>query len=125
MNGHLSPWRTEQGRAALRNWMTLLARGEGDIADFARDVVAGRAQPQDLLYSAYLDERTVASLHQAVDDWHALPADQQQAAITAAGETTEAQIAALAAAEVTEPARRPAPPADDPGDGIGPILRRW
>ncbi len=108
----ISPWRTEQGRRARHNQLTLLARGDGDLADFARDVLAGRAKPEDLLYRSYLSEKTLGTAHAEIDAWNALPEAERQAEVDGAEARTRAEIAALAALDLTQPA----PDADDDDD---------
>ncbi|MEV6647858.1 hypothetical protein [Amycolatopsis sp. NPDC051371] len=118
-----SPWRAGQGRLARHNQMVLLARGEGDLADFARDVLAGRAKPEDLLYRSYLSEKTLEAAHAEVDEWHALPEDEQQAAIAGAEAGTKAEIAALAALDLAEP--DPVVEDDDHDFGGGVMKSSW
>jgi hypothetical protein len=115
-----TPWRTDEGHAAMDTRMRLLAREPGDIGEFARDVVAGRASPRDLLYSSVLDEDTIRALHADIDAWHALPEAERDAAIAAAPATTAAEIAALAA--YSEP-KAPEPPDED--DGRGYLSDAW
>lgn len=123
MAPEVSPWRTERGRLARHHQLVLLARGEGDLADFARDVLAGRAKPEDLLYSSYLSEETLESAHAGIDEWHALPETEQQAAITGAEAATRAEIAGLAALDLSDP---PARPEDDDHDfGAGFLKSSW
>ncbi|SEF23538.1 hypothetical protein SAMN05421837_102235 [Amycolatopsis pretoriensis] len=107
----ISPWRTEQGRRARHNQLALLARGDGDLADFARDVLAGRAKPEDLLYRSYLSEKTLHTAHAEIDAWNALPEADRQAAVEEAEGRTRAEIAALAALDLSQP-----PPDDDDDD---------
>lgn len=108
----ISPWRSEQGRRARRNQLILLARGDGDLADFARDVVAGRAKPEDLLYRSYLSEKTLRTAHAEIDAWNALPEAERQAAVDGAEDRTRVEIAELAALDLSQPA----PEADDDDD---------
>jgi hypothetical protein len=119
----VSPWRTGPGRLARHNQMVLLARGEGDLADFARDVLAGRAKPEDLLYRSYLSEKTVDAAHEEVDGWLALPEAEQEAAVAAAEAGTRAEIAALAALDLSEPA--PVAEDDDYDFGGGVMKTGW
>ncbi|WP_372661109.1 hypothetical protein [Amycolatopsis kentuckyensis] len=107
----ISPWRTELGRRARHNQLILLARGDGDLADFARDVLAGRAKPEDLLYRSYLSEKTLRTAHAEIDAWNALPEAERQAAVDEADARTRAEIAALAALDLSQPA-----PDDDDDD---------
>lgn len=117
----MNPWRTEQGRRALDTRLRLLAGGRGELAEFAREVLAGRARPHDLLYSPLLDERTLAAIDAEIDRWHALPEAQRQAALSRVQEDTLAEIAALAALD-PEP-QSPAPPKDpDEGPSGGDVL---
>ncbi|WIV55467.1 hypothetical protein [Amycolatopsis nalaikhensis] len=120
-----SPWRTEQGRLARHNQLVLLARGEGDLADFARDVLAGRAKAEDVLYRSYLDESTLAAAHEGIDEWHALPEAEQQAAIAVADARTREEITALAALDLTEPEPEPEPDDDDHDFGAGFLKSGW
>jgi hypothetical protein len=115
----ISPWRTEQGRRARHNQLTLLARGDGDLADFARDVLAGRAKPEDLLYRSYLSEKTLRTAHAEIDAWNALPEAERQADVDGAEARTRAEIAALAALDLTQPAPDAADDDDDDDHDFG------
>jgi len=98
--------------------MVLLARGEGDLADFARDVLAGRANPEDLLYRSYLSEKTLDAAFADVDAWHALPESEQEAAIAAAAARTREEIEALAALDLSD-----TPPEDEGHDFDGGFMK--
>lgn len=117
-----TPWRTDEGRKAMDTRMRLLAKQPGDLGEFARDVVAGRMRPRDLLYSSVLAEDTVTALRSAADAWHALPETERQAAINAAPATTAVDIAALAAHSEPEP---PPPPDDPDNDDRGYLADAW
>lgn len=114
----VSPWRTEQGRLARHNQITLLARGQGDLADFARDVLAGRAKPEDLLYRSYLSEKTLGTAHAHVDAWLALPESERDEAIAGSAAATREEIAALAALDLSEPE-----PEEDDHDFDGGVMK--
>lgn len=117
-----TPWRTDEGRKAMDTRMRLLAREPGDLGEFARDVVAGRLRPRDLLYSSVLSEDTIGALRSAADAWHALPEAERDAAVSAAPATTAAEIAALAAYSEPEP---PKPPDDPNNDDRGYLSDAW
>lgn len=114
-----NPWATEQGRAARAEEFRRLAEGEGEQAEFAREVLAGRVEARALVYSAVLSDEAMGNLHALVDRWHALPDQEREEIVAAADERTRERIAALAEA-AGEP-DEPTPPDEDPRSG--PVLR--
>jgi hypothetical protein len=62
-----NPWDTEQGRAARAEEFRRLARGEGVLAEFAREVLAGRVDARALVYSSVLSDEAVQNVHALVD----------------------------------------------------------
>lgn len=114
-----NPWDTEQGRLAQVERFRRLAEGDGALADFAKDVVSGRAAPRDLLSSTVLDERILTKLHAAVDQWNALPESTRERLVADSDTTTRERIAELAESAIAqqEPRRlRSEPPDDEPGE---------
>lgn len=110
----MNPWATPEGERARAEQFRLLAQGDGELAEYARDVLAGRIPARTVLYSSVLSGQTVDGLYQAVDRWRDLPAAERDDLVAAAPEETRLLIAELAAATVDEPSG-----SDD--DGPGPI----
>ncbi|CAL9615258.1 hypothetical protein SUDANB95_05682 [Actinosynnema sp. ALI-1.44] len=112
-----NPWSTPAGRRARELRMTALAAGAGEVAEFAREVVAGRASSRDLLFTSALSDRALQPVRDLVEQWHRLPpADRARLEAEAANATAD-RIAALNALP-TDPAETP--PADQPHVGERP-----
>ncbi|GAA0252903.1 hypothetical protein GCM10010492_61860 [Saccharothrix mutabilis subsp. mutabilis] len=109
-----NPWSTPAGRRAQELRTTALAAGSGEVAEFAREVVAGRASSRDLLFTSALSDRALQPVRDLVERWHRLPpADRARLEAEAANDTA-ARIAALNAlpADALEPPPADALPAD-------------
>ncbi|GAB3440404.1 hypothetical protein [Actinophytocola sediminis] len=114
-----NPWATEQGRIARAEQFRRLAEGDGEVAEFAGEVLAGRVAARALLYSPVLSGEAMTNLHALVERWHALPDQEREEIVAAADERTRERIAALA--EAAGAPDEPTPPDEDPPSG--PVLR--
>lgn len=109
-----NPWNTEQGRIARAETFRRLAQGDGELADFAKDVVAGRASPRELITSTVLSDGFLEPLRAAVDTWHALPDTDREQRVADADAAMRERIDHLAESAVKQSTgRRPEPPDDD------------
>ncbi|XVV05163.1 hypothetical protein ACQPW3_07115 [Actinosynnema sp. CA-248983] len=90
-----NPWGTPAGLRAQQVRLTHLAAGSGEIADFAREVVAGRASTRDLLYTSALSDRALQPVRDLVERWHRLPPADRARLEVEAVQDTEDRIAAL------------------------------
>lgn len=111
-----NPWDTEQGRIARAAAFRQLAQGEGELADFAKDVVAGRATPRDLITSNVLSDAFMGTLRTAVEQWQALPDSDRERLVADADTSMRERITQLAesAVELQKVAdRRGQEPPDD------------
>ncbi|OLF14171.1 hypothetical protein BLA60_03195 [Actinophytocola xinjiangensis] len=117
-----NPWATRQGRLARAEQFRRLASGEGELAEFAKEVLAGRVEPHALVRSPVLSDEVMRTLHAQVERWHALSDREREEIVAGAEERTRARIEALAeAAESAGSADEPGPPEEDPP--AGPVLR--
>jgi hypothetical protein len=74
-----SPWSTGDGRAARQVQLRLLAEDRGFLGEFAREVVAGRADAHAILHEPIVPEEVLGALRAAADQWNALPEEQKYA----------------------------------------------
>lgn len=114
-----APWQTEAGQAAMATRLRLLARGDGEVAEFAAEVVAGRARARDLLYSSILSDQALQGVRDSVDAWQRLPAAERDDLLAAAAADTARRIAELNGYE--EPAAKP----DDEDPGFTVLSDAW
>lgn len=111
-----NPWDTEQGRIARAEMFRRLAQGDGELADFAKDVVAGRASPRDLITSNVLSDGFMDTLRTAVEKWHELPDGDREERVAGADTAMRERITQLAESAVEDQkvrSRRPEPPDDE------------
>lgn len=108
-----NPWATPAGLRAQQARTVRLAAGSGEVADFAREVVAGRASSRDLLYTSALSDRALQPVRDLVDRWHRLPPADRARVEAEAATAVQDRIAALNTLP-TEPA------SDDPTAVDGP-----
>jgi hypothetical protein len=106
-----NPWDTEQGRIARAETFRRLAQGDGELADFAKDVVAGRASPRDLVTSNVLSDGFMDTLRVAVEKWHELPDDDREHRVAGADTAMRERITQLAESAISHQKVRP--PDDD------------
>lgn len=117
-----NPWGTPAGLRAQEVRAKALAAGSGEVAEFAREVVAGRASSRDLLFTSALSDRALQPVRDLVEQWHRLPpADRARLEAEAANDTAD-RIAALNAlpADALEP-----PPAERPHAAEPPPAAGW
>jgi hypothetical protein len=105
-----NPWQTAAGRRARSVQFRALAAGDGTLAEFARDVVSGRARPRDLLYSSALAEQLLPDPEEFARRWHEL-SEEERAALGDPEDVTRQRIAAL-----NTLADEPEPGGDDEDD---------
>ncbi|MGW6930645.1 hypothetical protein ACWGE0_11310 [Lentzea sp. NPDC054927] len=134
----MNPFDTPSGRQAQLAEYRLLAAGEGPVADFAKEVVAGRADPRDLLTVGWV-----------VEDWIDQFEDMEPAAESAADaeftaeeaeaflerhlagvasldvDAIEAELMAALMAARPRPPVEAAPDEDDEGDGPPLLKDAW
>ena len=68
-----NPWATPEGEQARLTLFRLHAQGEGALADFAKDVVAGHRKPRDLLVQGGVLDDHLTDLYAAVQQYHRDP----------------------------------------------------
>jgi len=90
-----NPWATEAGQAARLKQLRYLATGEGAFADFAADVLAGRASLRSLLGGSMLADDDVQEAVDRAQRWRDLPEAERQVLMEDGREFTEWTIAAL------------------------------
>jgi hypothetical protein len=120
-----NPFATAEGEQAQRNlFRALAAVDDGAMADFAKEVVAGRRSPRDLLAQGWAVESVMDETLAAVDKFHRLPEAERAALVEEGPAFLEEYVAGLAGldAELTPPPARPA--RDDDDDEQGPSLLR-
>lgn len=113
----VNPWDTEEGRQARRAQLRLLAQDQGDVGEFAREVIVGRAWYRDVLYSSILDDRHLGTALDTVEAWTRLTPEDREAMIADVDRATEQLIA-----ELNELDPEPEPPSGRDDEGPGPIL---
>lgn len=128
MSGPLSqpenPWETEQGRAARAEMLRRIAEGEGELAEYAREVLVGRVDARMLLYSSVLSDEAMTGMHRMADQWNALPEEQREAMVANADAQLRERIATLAEAAAEEQVTPPKEYEDeDPGWPLRPHFR--
>ncbi|MFI9812488.1 hypothetical protein [Saccharothrix variisporea] len=126
-----NPWATPAGVRAQQARTAQLAAGSGEVADFAREVVAGRASSRDLLCTSALSDRALQPVRDLVERWHRLSPAERARVEAEAATAVEDRIAALntlptepPAAESPEPrwsgrSRPSRRPGDDPDPDEG------
>ncbi|MEJ2859159.1 MULTISPECIES: hypothetical protein, partial [unclassified Saccharothrix] len=90
-----NPWATPAGLRAQQARTVQLAAGSGEVADFAREVVAGRASSRDLLYRSALSDQALQPVRDLVERWHRLPPADRARLEAEAATAVEDRIAAL------------------------------
>jgi hypothetical protein len=116
-----NPWATEQGRAARAELLRRVAEGEGELAEYAREVLAGRVEARMLLYSSVLSDEAMNTMHRMADQWNALPGDQREAMVADADAQLRERIAALAEAADGAGDDRLSPPEEDEEEPAWPL----
>jgi hypothetical protein len=113
-----NPWATEQGQAARAELLRRVAQGEGELAEYAEEVLIGRVEQRRLLYSSVLSDEAMTNMHRMADQWNALPEDQRAELVADADARLDERIAALAEAA----AEQPVPPPDEEEPPAWPLL---
>lgn len=122
-----NPFATADGVQAQHNLFRVLAAADdGAISDFAKDVVAGRSAPRDLLTQQWAVESVADKAFAAIDEFQRLPETERAALVGQGAAFLDEYIAGLAnldvEAELTPPPRGTA--RDDDDDEPGPSLLR-
>ncbi len=87
---------SEQSRRARENLLRLVAGEDSALADYAKDVLAGRCSFRDLAESPVVAEELIRNTRPLVDTWLAASGTERTAAIDQAPETHARIDAALA-----------------------------
>ena len=90
----INPWATPEGERARLTLFRLHAQGEGALADFAKDVVAGHRKPRDLLVQGGVLDDHLDDLRAAVERYHREPT-QPTGAIEDVIERVQERIAVI------------------------------
>jgi hypothetical protein len=122
-----NPFTTAEGEQAQRNlFRALAAVDDGAMADFAKEVVAGRRSPRDLLTQGWAVESVMDETLAAVDKFHRLPEAEREVLVEEGPAFLEEYVAGLAGMDVepTPPPARPVRDDDDDDDDQDPSLLR-
>lgn len=114
-----NPFDTPAGRQAqLATFRRLAAAGDGAISDFAKEVVAGRASPRELLTTGWVVESWIDDLRTVAQAYQDAPAQADEWSDEEAVAFIERDIAERVEAE-EEPKPPPTPrrPVHDEDDG--------
>ncbi|CAM3877137.1 hypothetical protein KIPE111705_29285 [Kibdelosporangium persicum] len=98
-----SPWSTEAGRGAREAQLRLLAQDKGFAGEFAREVLAGRANLHAILRQSIVPEDALGSVRAAAERWNALPDEEKRTLVHEWDDTTARTIEALNAIARPEP----------------------
>ena len=124
----LNPFDTAVGRQArLAEFRILAASGDGVLADFAKEVLAGRAEPRELLTTGWVVEGWIDELQAEAERFRDSPEAAQEWSLDQAQAFLDQHLAGVASLDVEaiEAAlTRPAPvaPVADEDDEEGPPL---
>lgn len=130
----MNPFDTPSGRQAQLAEYRLLAAGEGPVADFAKEVVAGRADPRDLLTVGWVVEDWIDQFENVEPAADAeFTAEEAEAFLERhlAGvasldvDAIEAELMAALMAAHPRPPVEVAPDEDDEGDGPPLLKDAW
>jgi hypothetical protein len=95
-----NPFDTATGRQARLTQFRLLAAGTGPVADFAKEVVAGRANPRDLLTTSWVVEDWLDDLQAEADRFRDSPDAQDEWTPEQADTFLERHLAGVASIDV-------------------------
>lgn len=110
-------------QARRRMYEHLATHGTGPLADFAKEVVAGRRIPADLVKENWILEQDVDVLSAEIDRFHALPQDERTATYDEAMANLESRFARIGAVEEpTPPPPSPRSQRHDEDEERGPFL---
>lgn len=105
---------TEQDRRARENLLRLVAaREDSALADFAKEVLAGRREFRDLASSAVAAEELIRDAAPLLDAWAKASDVEREAAVARAPEAQARFNAALADLDLTAPEEKPPAAEDD------------
>ncbi|WP_033443375.1 hypothetical protein [Saccharothrix sp. NRRL B-16314] len=124
-----NPFATAEGEQAQRNlFRALAAADDGAMADFAKEVVAGRRSPRDLLARGWAVESVMDETLAAVDRFHRLPETERTMLVAEGPAFLDEYVAGLAGVDVEAELRPPPAPSrpvrGDDDDEQGPSLLR-
>lgn len=117
----MNPFDTPAGRRAQLAEYRLLATGSGPMADFAAEVLAGRAQPRDLVTTGWVVEDWIDELHAEADRLRSGP-EEDEFSPEDAEALLERHLAGMAALDVDALLQPAAPPVRDEGEDEPPPL---
>ncbi|MFD1150560.1 hypothetical protein [Saccharothrix hoggarensis] len=123
-----NPWQTPAGERAQQVRLRVLAQGRGEVAEFAREVLAGRASIRDVVYSPVLSDAALEPVRSSVAAWDRMSNAERERLAAEAANHTEERIAALNALDVPAESTRRAPVVeddDDPDDGRPLMSDAW
>lgn len=125
-----NPFATADGEQAQRKlFRALAAADDGAMADFAKEVVAGRRTPRDLLTQGWAVESAMADTLAAIDKFHRLPETERTTLVEGGAAFLDEYVAGLAGLDEAELTPPPAPPPpsrvrDEDDDEQGPSMLR-
>jgi hypothetical protein len=126
-----NPFDTAVGRRArLAEFRILAASGDGVLADFAKEVVAGRASPRELLTTGWVAEGWIDELQAEAERFRASGESEEEWTLEQAQAFLESHLAGVASLDVEAieaVLTRPEPvaplPEDDEEEGGPPLLK--
>lgn len=117
----MNPYDLPAVTQARRKLYELVSRGDGPLADFAKEVVAGRRAPRDALKENWVLEGELGRLTTEIDRFRALPEEERTIPYDEAMALVERRFEQLGSTEEERaPQRRPEP--DDDDEERGPFL---
>lgn len=123
----MNPFETAEGLQAQRNlFRVLAATDDGAMADFAKEVVAGRLAPRDLLSQSWAVESVVDDADAAIEAFHRLPAAEREQLVADGPAFLDRYVAGLAGMEVEAELKPPPPkraPVEDDDEEGPPLLK--
>lgn len=127
-----NPFDTAVGRQArMAEFRILAASGDGVLADFAKEVVAGRAEPRDLLTTGWVVEGWIDELQAEAERFRDSPEAAQEWTLEQAQGFLERHLAGIASLDVEAieaalvPPARVAPVDDDEEEGPPLLKDAW
>jgi hypothetical protein len=117
-----NPFDTPAGQRAQLAEYRLLATGSGPMADFAAEVLAGRARPRDLVTTGWVVEDWIDELQAEADRFRSSPGADEEFSPEEAEALLERHLAGVAALDVDALLRPAAPPAREEDEEEPPPL---
>lgn len=126
----MNPFDTSVGRQArLAEFRILAASGDGVLADFAKEVLAGRAEPRELLTTGWVVEGWIDELQAEAERFRDSPEAADEWSLEQAQAFLDQHLAGVASldveaieAELTRPVPVAPVPYEDEDDEEGPPL---